>query len=127
MLFVYILRLKYGKYYVGKTTNPNFRIENHFKYSGSEWTKKYKPIEILDIKENCDEYDEDKITIKCMNEYGIENVRGGTFVNFTLSEAMIDVLKQMINGVNDRCFICSSTNHYAKDCPCKFNKKRKLS
>lgn len=123
MLFVYILRLRCNKYYVGKTINPNFRIDSHFNYSGSEWTKKYKPIEVIEIKDNCDEYDEDKITIKYMNLYGIENVRGGTFVNFKLNKSTIDVLTQMINNVNNRCFHCSSKDHYIKECPLKKRKR----
>ena len=37
------LQLENNKYYVGKTTNLDFRIEQHFNSSGSQWTKKYKP------------------------------------------------------------------------------------
>ena len=37
MLFVYILKLKQNKYYVGKTKNPNYRLNNHFNYNGSVW------------------------------------------------------------------------------------------
>ena len=35
MVFIYVLRLTNGKYYVGKTTNPEFRLETHFKSGGS--------------------------------------------------------------------------------------------
>ena len=38
MVFIYILELENNKYYVGKTTNPNFRLEQHFNNSGSHWT-----------------------------------------------------------------------------------------
>ena len=62
MVFIYILELENKKYYVGKTTNPDFRLEQHFNNSGSQWTKKYKPIKILELKSNCDDYDEDKYT-----------------------------------------------------------------
>lgn len=44
MVFIYILQLEQGKYYVGKTTNYAFRFERHFSSGGSAWTKKYKPI-----------------------------------------------------------------------------------
>jgi predicted GIY-YIG superfamily endonuclease len=30
MKFIYILELENNKYYVGKTTNPYFRLEQHF-------------------------------------------------------------------------------------------------
>jgi predicted GIY-YIG superfamily endonuclease len=39
MVFIYTLQLNQGKYYVGKTSNPNFRIKSHFNLEGSEWTK----------------------------------------------------------------------------------------
>ena len=42
MVFIYILRLEQGEYYVGKTANPDFRIESHFNSEGSAWTKLYK-------------------------------------------------------------------------------------
>ena len=44
MVFIYVLKLHNNKYYVGKTDNPDNRIENHYKNNGSLWTKKYKPI-----------------------------------------------------------------------------------
>ena len=62
MIFIYILELENKKYYVGKTTNPNFRIESHFNSNGSYWTKKYKPIRLYQLIPNCDDYDEDKYT-----------------------------------------------------------------
>lgn len=50
--------MKQDKYYVGKSNNIDFRIEDHFDSSGSSWTKKYKPIEVMEILPNCDDYDE---------------------------------------------------------------------
>ena len=44
MVFIYVLELENKKYYIGKTTNPIYRLGKHFNNSGSEWTKKYKPI-----------------------------------------------------------------------------------
>jgi len=49
MVFIYILSLQNGKYYVGKTSNPSFRLDQHFNLEGSNWTKKYKPIKVIDI------------------------------------------------------------------------------
>ena len=50
MVFIYAIKLEQGKYYVGKTNNPQFRIESHFNSNGSEWTKIYKPIKVLELK-----------------------------------------------------------------------------
>jgi predicted GIY-YIG superfamily endonuclease len=46
MVYIYVLELVEGKYYIGKTNNPGFRIEQHFLSGGSSWTKKYNPIKL---------------------------------------------------------------------------------
>ena len=66
MTYIYVLKLDEGKYYIGKTNNPNVRISEHFKSDGSNWTRIYKPIKIINIIPNCDNYDEDKYTLQYM-------------------------------------------------------------
>jgi hypothetical protein len=122
MVFIYVLKLTNHKYYVGRTENLEFRLDTHFNNNGSKWTTKYKPIEIIEIFKNCDVYDEDKYTIKYMNKYGIDNVRGGTFTQIILTEEQKKFINHMINGANDNCFICGEPGHFVSNCPNK-NKK----
>jgi hypothetical protein len=116
MVFIYILQLVNGKYYIGKTNNPSFRLDQHFNSEGSKWTKKYKPISVLEIISNCDDYDEDKYTIKFMEQYGINNVRGGSFCEIKLSDTNISTLNQMMKGVTDKCYICGKNDHFVNNC-----------
>ena len=136
MTNIYILKLENNKYYVGKTNNIESRLENHFNNNGSFWTKKYKPESIVEIIKNCDEFDEDKYTLKMMKKYGIENVRGGSFCKFKLSNDNVNTIKQMILFNSDICYICEQENHFGNKCPYKkrkievekefVNKKRKI-
>jgi hypothetical protein len=116
MVYIYVLQLEKGKYYIGKTTNPQFRLASHFNSQGSEWTKLYKPIDILELISDCDDYDEDKYTIIYMGKYGIDNVRGGSFVSVELNKSTKDQLKKMNKSANNKCFKCGESGHFAKEC-----------
>lgn len=77
MEYIYILKLKNNKYYIGKTNNVNNRYEQHLNGYGSSWTKKYKPLSILKKILSTSPFDEDKYVKEYMSKYGIDNVRGG--------------------------------------------------
>lgn len=117
MVLIYILQLEEGKYYIGKTNNPHFRLEAHFDANGSAWTRTYKPLNVLEIITDCDDFDEDKITIRHMEKYGINNVRGGSFSSVKLDEETRTYIERMIRGANDRCFNCGQSDHFVQDCP----------
>ena len=125
MVTIYILELLENKYYVGKTNNLSFRLDQHNLSNGSLWTTKYKPIKVLETYQNCDDYDEDKYTIKYMEKYGIDNVRGGSFCQFQLKKNEILTINKMIKGTSNKCYTCGKAGHFAKDCYSRFHKNKK--
>lgn len=74
--YVYVLKLEDDRYYVGRTSNFMQRMNEHFTSGGSEYTKKYKPIKIVEVFEEKDKYDERDKTLEYMQKYGYEKVRG---------------------------------------------------
>ena len=121
MVNIYILKLEQNKYYVGKTNHINIRLKDHFIGNGSAWTKKYKPMEVIQVIKHCDVYDEDKYTLQYMKMKGIYNVRGGSFTQFTFDTNTVAVLRNMIRGYNDCCFKCGKRGHFTSECPLNKN------
>lgn len=116
MTIIYVLKLESGKFYIGKSENAVSRINQHHDGYGSTWTSKYKPLEIIETISNCDEFDEDKYTLKYMNKYGIDNVRGGSFCEVTLTVENRKTLEKMLISSNDKCYNCKGYGHFAREC-----------
>jgi len=116
---IYVLKLEQNKYYVGKTKNVAQRYQEHLQGLGSSWTRKYKPVKLDTVIENASPFDEDKQVKIYMAQYGIENVRGGTYVSETLSEEQLQTLKAEIRSSSDLCNKCGRPSHFFKDCYAK--------
>lgn len=117
MVYIYVLELEQSKYYVGKTNDPEFRIETHFGSIGSAWTQKYPPIKVVELVGDCDDYDEDKYVRIYMDKYGIDNVRGGSFSRVKINKGTTKVLDKMRVATQDCCFKCKKPGHFMADCP----------
>jgi hypothetical protein len=127
LCYIYVLFLEQNKYYVGKSLKPMARTGDHLASTvfdsqicgGSGWTRMYPPIKILEITPSYDEFDEDKFTLKYMQNKGIDNVRGGSFCELNLSRENVVTLEKMLAGASDKCYYCGSGDHYVNVCPQK--------
>lgn len=116
---IYILKLQGGRYYVGKSDNVMKRYGEHLSGNGSAWTRKYKPIGIEKVIENVSPFDEDKFTKEYMVKYGMDKVRGGTYVSVELDDFQKEALNTEIWGAQDKCTTCGRKGHFVKDCYAK--------
>jgi predicted GIY-YIG superfamily endonuclease len=113
---IYILNLENGKYYIGKSNNIANRVQQHIEGDGSVWTRKYKPISVKQILQNVSPFEEDKHVKEYMAKYGIDNVRGGSYVSEYLTHEEYSLLQKEIWGAKDCCTVCGRSGHFAKDC-----------
>jgi hypothetical protein len=116
---VYVLKLENDKYYVGRSNNVDNRICQHFANNGPLFTKINKPISIEKIYDNCDDYDEDKYTKMYMNIYGIDNVRGGSYIFLQFPQEVRKMLEKEFKTANNQCFRCGRNSHYINNCYAK--------
>ena len=114
-MFVYVLECKNGKYYVGRSKKPAARITAHKAGRGSEWTRKYPVIRCI-RQVLGDGFEEEKQTLMCMAEFGVNNVRGGSYCQLELSAADFAKARQTLTAAQDRCYKCGGAGHFAKKC-----------
>lgn len=115
-LSIYIIKCQHDKYYIGKSKNLENRILEHFQEIGSAWTSLHKPIEVIETIKNADSFDEDKYTKIYMAKYGIDNVRGGSYVQISLDLDVKKYLEKEINSTYDYCHRCGRTDHFINRC-----------
>ena len=113
---IYILQLAGGRYYVGKTNNIARRYQEHLNGEGSAWTRRWPPTTLVKTIDSTSPFDEDKTVKEYMAKYGIDKVRGGSYVSETLDAAQHDLLTKEIRGAEGRCTQCGGADHFAAAC-----------
>ena len=103
---IYVLELEHKKIYVGRTTNLENRIEQHKKGKGAQWTKIHKFVSIIESRPETCPNDENITTLKYMDKYGHENVRGGTYCGVRLPPDVIKFIEKHNSGKEDICYGC---------------------
>jgi len=117
--FLYILKLKDDKYYVGSAKGNRIEkdIKLHKKGRGSEWTKKYPYLSVLTVKEIESISEEDNEVKKIMIQNGIDSVRGGVYNNVIIYQYHRAKLQREIYYIQGVCINCGSKDHATKQCP----------
>jgi predicted GIY-YIG superfamily endonuclease len=113
---IYVVRLEKGRFYVGKTENIAKRYQEHLNGTGAAWTRKYTPIYIEKTIQNASPFEEDKVVKEYMSTYGIDMVRGGSYVTEYLDETQEMLLQQEIWAATDCCTNCGRKGHYVSTC-----------
>lgn len=114
---IYVLRLAEEKYYIGKTKNIKQRYSQHQSGQGSAWTSRYSPIEIVEQIPVVSVFDENVKVKEYMMKYGIDNVRGGAYVQIKLPDDLRSALEKEMIHDNNLCFKCKKPGHLTRYCP----------
>lgn len=116
ILYLYVLELNEGKYYVGTTSNVEKRFIEHLEGQGSNWTNKYTPRQILYTRIVTSRLYEDFETELLMSKYGQENVRGGIYCEIELPQCLKEVLDRKMKHSKNQCFQCGKEGHFINNC-----------
>jgi predicted GIY-YIG superfamily endonuclease len=122
--FIYVLECVKGKYYVGRTSNLERRLEQHKNGHGGAWTKKYPMVRLVEQFEAESGFDEDKTTLEYMETHKVDNVRGGTYCQIQLPDEQRLFIEQQMRTAQDRCSRCGSAKHFVARCPQSGGTKR---
>lgn len=86
--YIYVLKLIDERYYVGRTGNILRRIKQHFSGYGAKYTKEFKPLKVIEVKEEFTNDDERKMTFKYVDKYGWEKVRGSYWCSIEIKRKL---------------------------------------
>ena len=119
---VYVLALKHGGLYVGRSNDIDARIQQHIDGAGSAWCWHQGGVvgEVAPVHTGSSadlaswEMNE---TVAQMLLNGFENVRGWEFTNCAaLSSKECDTIKTIVMGQGNMCRRCGAEGHFATHC-----------
>lgn len=122
---VYVLELADRCFYVGVTEKSlKARFDEHALTSdkGAAWTRRHRPVRILDAFVETGPHDENVKTKELMSEHGIDRVRGGSYTMINLSLEDRRALQRELEDVGGKCRGCGKTGHFVAQCPTRRTK-----
>jgi len=113
---IYVLKLEGGNYYVGKSDDVIERFKQHIDGKGSAWTKKHRPLSLVEFRDNVSPLTEDMVTKQYMAKHGIDKVRGGSYVTEELDEFQRESIQKELWNAADCCTQCGHKGHFVAQC-----------
>jgi predicted GIY-YIG superfamily endonuclease len=117
MIYVYVLLLEEGRYYVGKTKDIEKRYADHSNGKGAAWTSIYKPQSVVEHFISEAKFTEENKTKEYMLRYGIHKVRGGPYASPILEDSVVKVIQRQLWHAQDKCFGCGG-DHFIGEGKC---------
>lgn len=123
-MWIYVLRLVDDHYYVGRTQDVVTRVSEHStgtagrptKDRGASWTAKYPVLGVVRVVQS-DKNEEETMTKRYMDVYGVDKVRGGKFTQIKLSAEHLREIETSRISADDACHVCGQIGHFARFCP----------
>jgi len=119
---VYVLALKHGGYYVGRSQDIDARIRQHHEGTGSAWCRHQGGVvgEVASVyvgsTSDVASWEMNE-TVAQMLMHGFENVRGWEFTNCApLTSQECDTIKTIVMGQGNMCRRCGGEGHFATHC-----------
>ncbi len=104
---LFLMELEHGKYFVGASQDPLKTLEEHREgIAGIAWTQIHRPVRLREVVAVARPGELDDYVRRWMLQYGVEHVRGGSWLNIRL----LDKDRQMLCGGSEKgkkgCVVC---------------------
>jgi len=113
---IYVLGLERRRFYIGRSEYEDLRLIQHSTGKGSAWTSKFPPVSLVELRPCKSPFEEDMVTKEYMAKYGIDNVRGGSYVKIILDSIQIEAITRELLSVSDLCKSCGKCDHFMHEC-----------
>jgi predicted GIY-YIG superfamily endonuclease len=116
---IYVLALENGFFYVGKSSDIEARLQQHFSGDGAQFTRLYRPLEEIEtITPRMDDLEawERIETLEQALVHGIDKVRGHRFTSVHLSMQQRKCFFEEVVERYDLCRRCGRDSHMVNEC-----------